>query len=206
MKDYIQKRDESAERRFISPIIEVRMDGDSQMIEGIAAVIDKETDLGWFSEKIERGAFDGVMGDDVVALFNHDPNFPLARSSAQGDGHLDLYITPTGDLGYRYKTPNTTIGKDLSENIRTGVVSKSSFAFTVEADEWQQRTGDQANDLRVIKKIKRLYDVSPVTYPAYNDTTVAARSLEKVTDPKKDLVIDKARRDKELREIELKTV
>jgi uncharacterized protein len=182
MKDYILKQDESAERRFFNPQIEVRAEGDNQMIEGIAAVVDTETDLGWYREKISRGAFDSVMNDDVVALFNHDPNFPLARTGAG----LDLFLTEEGHLGYRYKTPNTTVGRDLAENIRTGVVSKSSFAFTIEQDEWREEKGNKIPDVRTITKLKRLYDVSPVTYPAYADTSVGARSLEVFHKPNKD--------------------
>jgi HK97 family phage prohead protease len=201
MKDYIEKQDESAERRFFSPQIELRAEGDDQFIEGIAATIDSETDLGWYREKISRGAFDDVMNDDVVALFNHDPNFPLARTGAG----LDLFITKEGHLGYRYKTPNTTTGRDLAENIRTGVISKSSFAFTIEKDEWKEEKDNKIPDVRTITKLKRLYDVSPVTYPAYQSTsvtTVAARSLEKFHKPEIDN--DTIQRDSDLRSLELK--
>ena len=203
MNDYIEKRDETAERRYISPQIEVRMEGDEQVIEGIAAVVNKETDLGWFTERVAPGAFDNVMEGDTVALFNHDPNYPLARTNAKDEGKLTLFKTESGDLGYRFKIPNTSIGRDLAENIRTGVVSKSSFAFTIEEEEWDYKRGQDANDVRTIKKIKRLYDVSPVTYPAYNDTSVAARSLEKAKMPEKELAADAASRDKDLRNLGL---
>ena len=186
MKDYILKQDESAERRFFNPQIEVRAEGDNQVIEGIAAVVDTETDLGWFREKISRGAFDSVMNDEVVALFNHDPNFPLARTGAG----LDLHLTKEGNLGYSYKTPNTTVGRDLAENIRTGLISKSSFAFTIDSDVWTEDRTNKIPDLRTITKIKRLVDVSPVTFPAYNQTSVntdvASRSLEIFHKPNKD--------------------
>lgn len=202
-KDYIKNLDENAERRFFSidpEGIEVREEGESQIIEGTAAVVNRTTDMGWYKEKIDRGAFDSVMKDDVVALFNHDPNYPLARTTAKGEAKLELYINKNGDLGYRFNAPNTSVGKDLLENIRTGVVSKSSFAFTIEKDEWSK--GDDA-DVRTIKKLKRLYDVSPVTYPAYNDTTVAARSAELHEKPSKEYAKDLAERDRDLRELDL---
>lgn len=199
MNDYIQKRDDSAERRYITPNIEVRAEGDENIIEGVAAVVNRETDLGWFTERIEPGAFDSVMEDDVVALFNHDPNYPLARTSA---GNLELFLNDNGDLGYRFKVPNTTVGRDLAENIRSGVVSKSSFAFTIEEDEWEYKRGSGAGDLRKIKKLKRLYDVSPVTYPAYNDTSVAARSLENVKKPNEEFRKAKAEWEIDIMKIE----
>lgn len=201
MKDYIQKRDEKAERRYISPQIEVRSEADGQTIEGIAAVVNSDTDLGWYTERIAPGAFDNVLKDDVAALFNHDPNFPLARTTAKDEGKLELFITKEGHLGYRYKSPNTSIGKDLAENIRTGIVQKSSFAFTIEEEEWKQHNDRNVPDVRTIKKIKRLYDVSPVTYPAYNDTSVAARSLEMFHKPGEEYITDQLDRDKDLREL-----
>lgn len=183
--DYIRKIDEEAERRVFSATIEIRGEGDEKNnVEGIAAVVNSTTDLGWYQERIAPGAFDEVLKDDVVALFNHDPNYPLARTSGTGDGKLSLFLNADGDLGYRFKIPNTTAGNDLKENLRNGVVSKSSFAFSIESEEWKYADKENETDLRTITKIKRLYDVSPVTYPAYNDTDVALRSLKKHSDSK----------------------
>ena len=183
-KDYIQHI-EGAERRYINPSMQVRADGDDDTVEGVAAVVGSTTDLGWFEERIDKGAFDDVLKDDTVALFNHDPNLPLARSSAEGDGKLELYLTKEGHLGYRYKTPNTSVGRDLSENIKNGVIKHSSFAFTIGEESWEFASDENGRDkdLRTIKKIDRLYDVSPVTYPAYADTSVAARSKESIEEP-----------------------
>ena len=106
-------------------------------------------------------------------------------------------------MGYKFVAPDTTLGRDLLENIRNGVITKSSFAFTVDDEEWEK---DKSGDVRTIKKIKRLCDVAPVTYPAYNDTdvtAVAARNLEKVLQPEKEIANDIAMRDKDLRELDL---
>lgn len=186
-KDYIENLDKKAERRFYSPHIEIRAEGEEGIIEGIAAVVEKKTDMGWYEEKIARGAFDDVLKDDVAALFNHDPNYPLARS-VDGKGTLSLFITDNGDLGYRYKTPNRSFAKDLEDAIRSGDISKSSFAFVVAEEDWQwAEEGSNEMDQRTIKKFARLYDVSPVTYPAYQDTAVAARSAESFKPKKPDL-------------------
>jgi HK97 family phage prohead protease len=172
-KDYIDKI-EGAERRFFAPDLEIREEEESRTVTGYAAVFGSESqNLGFFTEVIERDAFDGVLNDDVYALFNHDPNLVLGRN---GKG-LTLEVDDIG-LRYTFDAPNTTAGNDLLVNIRSGLINKSSFAFIVKEDEWQERKNEPA--LRVIKKVARLFDVSPVTYPAYTDTVVAARSFEKI--------------------------
>lgn len=180
-KDYI-KDIKGAERRFIAPKIEVREDGDNKEIRGQAAIVDSWTDLGWYEEKLEKGAFDDVLKDDVRALFNHDSNLILARS-INGKGTLKLSTTKEGHLSYSYSTPNRSYAKDLEDAIKAGDVSQSSFAFTVKEEKWEFATRENKleKDRRTIIKLERLFDVSPVTYPAYQDTTVAARSKEATT-------------------------
>ena len=199
-EDYIEKRDKNAERRFNSPDIQVRGEGDSNIIEGIAAVVESETDLGWFTERIAKGAFDDVLKDDVVALFNHDPNLPLARTDGGG---LELFLNKRGDLGYRFEAPDTTAGRDMLENIRAGIVKQSSFAFTIAEENWETNSDKDVPDVRTITKVQRLYDVSPVTYPAYKNTTVAARHLEEHQKPNEDFLADQIAKDKDLRELDL---
>lgn len=196
-KDYISNI-KNGERRFFSPEIRNNEEG---VIEGVAAVVNSQTDLGWYEERIDSGAFDDVMGDDVVALFNHDANLPLARTTAKGESKLDLFLTKEGHLGYRFKAPNTQVGKDLNENIRNGIVSQSSFAFTISEDSWEFANDQNKlkKDVRTIRKVERLYDVSPVTYPAYPDTSVGARSAENAHNTDDELAAkigkDKADRD-----------
>lgn len=152
--------------------MEIRALPESRTIEGYAAVYNAVTDLGWFTEQIEPGAFDGSDMSDVVALFNHDPNFPLARTSS---GTLSLELDDKG-LKYKFEAPNTSYGNDLLESIKRGDISHSSFAFTIEKQRWIEEI--ERPPLRVIERIGVLFDVSPVTYPAYKDTSVSARSLE----------------------------
>jgi len=182
-KDYINEID-GAERRFIDPLMEVRADGEDKHIRGIAAVVEKVTDLGQFEEKIARGAFDDVLGGDTVALFNHDTNLPLARTTANKEAKLTLSIDKEGHLAYDYPPPDTSIGRDLTENIKNKVIQHSSFAFTIKEDKWEfaSKENGRTKDLRTITKIERLFDVSPVTYPAYQDTSVGARSKKKITE------------------------
>jgi HK97 family phage prohead protease len=123
----------------------------------------RSEDLGGFYEYIQEGAFtpELIAKSDVRALINHDPNLVLARSTA---GTLTLTADSKG-LRYEFPIPNTTYGHDLAENLRNGNITQSSFAFTVGADEWS--TDDEGRDVRTITEIDRLYDISSVTYPAY---------------------------------------
>jgi HK97 family phage prohead protease/HK97 family phage major capsid protein len=136
-------------------------------------MFDDVTDLGYFNERIARGAFDGVMEDDVRLLINH-AGVPLARTT---NGTLDLEVDDNG-LRYTARLADTTEGRDLYKLIKRGDISQSSFAFTIEDEEW-----DRKQNLRTIKRMGSLLDVSPVTYPAYPTTTVAARMAAAQPDP-----------------------
>lgn len=176
--------------------------GEGRTIEGYAALFGEETDLGFFREMIMPGAFDGADLGDVRALFNHDPNQILARTAS---GTMSLEVDERG-LKYRFEAPNTTLGNDLLEMIRRGDVSQSSFAFTVDKVQWEEERGKP--DLRKIERFKTLYDVSPVTYPAYANTSVQARSLEQIVKEEKPVPPDpedeerEAEFEKEQREME----
>ena len=175
-KDYISKYD-NAERRFLGEPIELR-DATTRTITGYAAVFNKDSeDMGGWIERIAPGAFDDVLSDPAMVLFNHDPNLVLARNGVNATLSVD-------DVGLRYtfESPNTTLGNDLLELVRTKTLDKSSFAFTVKEQlrTMPENKGDMA--IRTITKVARLYDVSPVTYPAYPDTTVAQRSFDEDRD------------------------
>jgi len=133
-----------------------------------------------FYEIIEQGAFDPVLKDDVRALFNHDPSQILARSRGMEGDTLRIGTDETG-LWYEFDAPQTRAGDDLLESIRRGDVDQSSFGFSVtdEGQKWEEkRDGAKTTVLRTIRSFARLFDVSPVTYPAYLDTSVALRSME----------------------------
>jgi uncharacterized protein len=145
----------------------------AEAVAGYAAKFNVRSDpLGGFVEIIEPGAFDDVIGDDVVALFNHDPSQVLARSSA---GSLRLSIDETG-LRYEFALADDECSRRVAAFINDGRVRQSSFAFDVASggDRWERQ--NDGSVLRTISKFSRLYDVSPVTYPAYPDATVALRS------------------------------
>jgi uncharacterized protein len=174
-KDYIENIN-NAERRFYSqPLsIETREGSESRTITGYAAKFNSDSeDFGGWIERIDIKAFENVLNDDAVALFNHDPNLILARNKV----NLTLSVDEVG-LKYSFESPNTTAGNDLLENIRLGNVRQSSFAFTTSSVKWEEPSDRSKPSIRTIMKVARLYDVSPVTYPAYPDTTVGARSFK----------------------------
>jgi len=173
--DYIDHISE-AERRFYTHPVEYREENEG-IIEGVASEVEKWYDLGFFEEKVAKGAFDDVLKDDVRALFNHDPNLVLARTKSKT---LELYTDAKGNLSYKYKTPNRSYAKDLEDSVKSGDVDQSSFAFRVKEEKWEWRDDNEKlkKDRRTILKFEKLYDVSPVTYPASSSTTVAARKKE----------------------------
>jgi HK97 family phage prohead protease len=175
------------ETRFLTGQVELRAAAETEKprVRGYAAVFNAESEnLGssshQFREIIEPGAFSDVLLDDVRALLNHDPNFILARSKG-GEGTLAIGQDDRG-LWYEFDAPDTSAGRDLMESLRRGDIDQSSFSFTVNKDgqSWEERQeGDGPTFIkRTISKVSRLFDVSPVTYPAYPDATVAVRSLQ----------------------------
>ena len=160
------------------PMAELRVaenDGGGSYIEGHAAVFDSWSEtLGGifpFKEIVRKGAFNESIGkDDIRALFNHDPNYVLGRNSA---GTLELVEDEVG-LRVRITPPDTTWAKDLQASIRRGDITQMSIGFIVEEDKWSTENGI---DTREIHKVQ-LFDVSPVTFPAYTATDVGVRAME----------------------------
>jgi HK97 family phage prohead protease len=138
-------------------------------------------DLGDFVERIDPGAF-GLVAErrgrrkplETRALWNHDPNYPLARYP----GTLRMTVDEVG-LRYEFPVPDTSYGRDIASNIRAGIVKGSSFSFTVPSggDSWAVEDG---RSVRTIQRIDSLLDVGPVTFPAYPDADVkvAQRSFD----------------------------
>lgn len=168
------------ERRFFDtgPLaIEMRGEGDAKTpcIRGYAALFNSlSLNLGGFREQLLPGAFDGVLEDDVRALYNHDANQVLGRTKAST---LKIGVDSRG-LWYEIDVPDTTAARDLMVSIKRGDVSQSSFGFSVAPGGADWSEDDTLGTIRSIAKVGKLYDVSPVTYPAYPDTEAACRSLE----------------------------
>lgn len=165
------------EVRTTMSLLEVRMisDDEPEVIEGYALKFNQRSEIlgGFmsFRETIAPEALKSADMSNVVALFNHDQNQVLGRTGV----NLTLTVDEIG-LRYSFTPPNTQLGKDLLENIRSGLISQSSFAFTIDdsndAEEWRDSEEKGVEYDRTIRKIQRIYDVSPVTFPAYPSTEV----------------------------------
>ncbi len=171
----------TVERRYLTMELRLHTDDDGEeKIQGYAARFNKWGDGYWFREKIAPGAFTQTLKDkdDVRALFNHNPDFPLGRTGISGDGNLELREDKKG-LWMELNPTDTSFARDLKTNIEAGVVSQQSFGFEVRKDEWKYFQGEEDKPAERILRDVKLFDVSPVTYPFYTDTTVALRSLDK---------------------------
>jgi uncharacterized protein len=160
------------ETRAFAPA-EIRQDGDGIRVSGYAAVFGQPADIGgMFREVIERGAFTDAIGrDDVVFLVNHE-GLPLARTRS---GTLTL---TEDEMGLRMETaldPEDPDVKAIVGKMKRGDLDKMSFAFFADlADQEWDESGDMP--LRTIKRAS-LYDVSIVTTPAYDGTSIGLRAL-----------------------------
>lgn len=156
------------ERRYTAGAIEVRSGDDAMTIAGHASVFDTPYELWGFREQVSRGAFKKTLKEaDVAALWNHDPNIVLGRNKSKT---LRLKEDDVG-LWYEVDLPDTQAARDLYTLIQRGDVYQSSFAFEIVKEEWEEPEDQRDLPLRTIKEV-RLYDVSPVTYPASPSTDV----------------------------------
>lgn len=145
-------------------------------IGGYAAVFGQRSEnMGFFLEvyeTIERGAFAAsLQQDDQFAFWNHDNNFPIGRKSA---GSLRLNEDDHG-LAFELDLPDTSIGRDVYENVRTGIIDSMSFGFIPKEETIVN--GEKPSDPIIRNIIKaELIEVSPVVFPAYPQTEVEARA------------------------------
>ena len=160
------------ERRTANEGVELREEGDTLTAVGYAATFDRfSQNLGGFVEQIRSNAFVSTLKQaDVRALFNHEPDHLLGRSTT---GTLRLSEDDHG-LHYEVDLPNTTLGRDVAELLRRGDISGSSFGFRTISDEWGET--DDGYPLRTLTEVARR-DVGPVTFPAYTSTEASLRSL-----------------------------
>jgi uncharacterized protein len=156
--------------------IEKRSDG-KPVIVGYASVFFNAADRGteyemWrgVRERIAPGAFDrAIREDDVRGLFNHDPNHILGRNGA---GTLRLSVDATG-LRYEIDPPDTEIGRSVVAAIDRGDITGSSFGFVPDVTSFRE----EGEDTIVVREAVRLFDVSPVTFPAYAAASTGLRAV-----------------------------
>lgn len=182
---------EKIEWRFL-PLegAEVRADGEGGQLEGYAAVFNTEAVIwGLWREEVAPGAYAKTIKEaDIRALWNHDTNIVLGRNKAgtlelaEDDKGLHSVITP----------PDNEWGRPVVDAVKRGDVTGMSIAFrVVKEDWWHPPEGSKELPKRTIKEAK-LYEVSPVTFPAFESTSISARSVALVKT--EDELIEEARR------------
>lgn len=166
--------------------IKVRRSDTGSVIEGYAAVFYRaedpgteyrfaDDDVGEVRERVMPGAFDRALAQrhDVRGLFNHDKGAILGRASS---GTLRLSVDERG-LKYEIDVPDTQVGRDTVTSIERGDLSGSSFAFSTPHGGSRWRRDEPGSVVRELRDLD-LFDVGPVTFPAYESTTTSTRDAE----------------------------
>lgn len=181
----LEKRSYSCEVRALSG-------DDGYNIVGRPIVYESRTDLGYFDEVIARGALDGADLTDVRFLINHDlRRIPLARSR-RNNGNSTMLLSPDYDgmeIKANIDVENNSDSRALYSATERGDITGMSFMFSIDAEEWQDLESDHPT--RRILKIGSVVEVSAVTLPAYESTSISARSNEELESSK--VVLEKAR-------------
>ena len=159
---------------------ELRSENGGRHISGKAISFDTQSNDIGFIEILHRGCISQELIDssNIVFLYNHDYNQVIARAN-KGKGTLNIDLRDDG-VYFDLEVPNTTMGNDLLENIRLGNITQCSFGFSYANEEGAYKD-EKIGDVwyRNVYKIGELYDLSAVTYPAYDDTYVNARMQER---------------------------
>lgn len=168
------------EKRYLKAAISgfsTRSEGDKTYVRGYTAMFNSMSeDLGGYKEIIDPKFFDDVLQDDVRALFNHQDHLILGRTKA---GTLEIGVDEKG-LWIEYEDPKTSYSLDLLASMSRGDIKECSFQFQVhdssDGGYKFERVGEEW--VCTLLRCKRLYDVGPVTFPAYPETSIGKRGLE----------------------------
>ena len=148
-------------------------------ITGQPIVYNERTDLGWYDEIIDEGALDNTDLKDVRLLVNHDTNMiPLARSRNNNtNSTMQLEIVPNAGLAMRANldTERNATANALYSAVERGDISAMSFMIIVDRDSWENV--DTEHPTRHVRSISKVFEVSAVTFPAYDATSISARGL-----------------------------
>lgn len=164
------KIDKEKELRFAElRAVPINEPGDGMVLEGYAVVFDKPATHYGFTEIIDRGALDGADLSDVPLRYNHNDTWLIIARTRNKS--LQLTIDDKG-LKIRAELIDTQANRDIYKSVQAGLLDKMSFAFVTEEDKW-----DYDNDIRTVLKIKKLFDVSVVDTPFYDESEIYARAL-----------------------------
>lgn len=189
---------------------EVRAENNDEygdFITGRPIVFGEATDMHWYQEVIDRGALDNTDLKDVRFLVGHDTSMiPLARSRRNNaNSTMQMEIDENGMvIRVNLDTENNSEARALYSSVKRGDMSGMSFMFTVDGEEWENLESDYPT--RHIRSIGRVFEVSAVAFPAYEQTSLEARSAQALESARASLEKEKAeQRDAAVRE-EIKAI
>lgn len=178
-------------------------------IIGRPIVYNSKTDLGYFDEVIEAGALDKANLKDVRFLVNHNTDMiPLARSRNNNENSTMQMTVDKDGMGIRVNldTENNSEARNLYSAIKRGDITGMSFMFTIDEEDWADLESDHPT--RTIKKIGQVFEVSAVTFPAYEATEISARDKEALDSAKATLesvkLLESNKRELELEKAKLR--
>lgn len=180
----------SNEKEIRSFDFEVRaeQDEDKRSLTGQPIVYNERTDLGWYDEIIEDGALADTDLRDVRFLINHNTDMiPLARSrNNNANSTMQMEVVPGVGMSIRVNldTESNADARSLYSAVERGDISGMSFMFTVDKDSWEDIDSDHPT--RRVQSIRRVFEVSAVTFPAYSATSITARGLSAALESAKD--------------------
>ena len=188
---------EKIERRYDVELRAMRDEENGTYIVGVPIVFDKETDLYFYKETIDRHALDNADMKDVRFLVNHNTDMiPLARSrNNNANSTMQMWIEEDGlHIRVNLDVERNTESKALYSAVDRGDVSGMSFMFAVDGDSWEGLESDMTK--RTITSISKVYEVSAVTFPAYEQTSIQAADVDEALESAKS-VLESAKRAKE---------
>lgn len=182
------------ERRYDVEFRAMRDEENGSYIVGVPIVFDKDTDLGYYTETIDRHALDNTDMKDVRFLVNHNTDMiPLARSrNNNAHSTMQMWVEEDGmHIRVNLDVDRNTEAKALYSAVDRGDVSGMSFMFSVDGDNWEGL--DTETPKRTITSIGKIFEVSAVTFPAYEQTSIQAADLTEALESA-EAVLESARR------------
>lgn len=188
-------------RAFTFEVRAEQNDEHGHFLAGTPIVYNSKTDLGWYDEIIDRGALNEADLRDVRFLVNHNTDMiPLARSRNNNvNSTMQLEVTDGGmNIRVDLDVENNAEAKSLYSAVERGDLDGMSFMFTVDADAWDDLESDHPT--RHIERLGKVFEVSAVTFPAYEATTISARGLDEALESAR-LSLESAKAEKKALEL-----
>ena len=170
-------------RKFDFEVRAKRDETHGTFLEGTPIVYDSWTNLGWYDEQIQRGALDNTDLTDVRFLINHNTDMiPLARSRNNNENSTMQMTVDEGGMNIRVNldTENNADARSLYSAVERGDIDGMSFMFVVDGELWEEEESEHPK--RTITDIEKVFEVSAVTFPAYEQTSISARGLSEALD------------------------